>query len=62
MRATHGDCGYSMVNTAVWATMFATGTLVMQVRYAVKVRKTRMNRRRLEWPHLSQCGGDSLCF
>ena len=30
-----------MVNTAVWATMFATGTLVMQVRYAVKVRKAQ---------------------
>jgi hypothetical protein len=44
MSATKGDCGYGMASNAVWASLFALGSLILQIRYAVATRKVRAKR------------------
>jgi hypothetical protein len=46
MSATKGDCGSGMASNAIWASLFALGALIMQVRYAVRVRRSRVQRPR----------------
>ena len=35
MSATKGDCGYSMADNAMWASLLAIGALILQIRYVV---------------------------
>ena len=44
MSATHGDCGYGMASSALWATLSALLTVVMQIRYAVRLRRSKVKR------------------
>ncbi len=44
MSATHGDCGYHMASSAMWVTLFALLTVLMQASYVVRVRRSRVKR------------------
>ncbi|WP_435020481.1 hypothetical protein TA3x_001852 [Tundrisphaera sp. TA3] len=41
MSAIHGDCGHGMVAASVWASILGLAAIILQARYARRVRRAR---------------------